>query len=206
MYLTRIDLDSHNRGLLRAVGDCQQLHQIIMRLFESDRKSADVLYRVRKDSRMLAVYIYSNRAIDRERLLPGMNLAGQRDLTAWLDTMREGQNWSFDLLASPTKKVMQDGRKNSQRRILRTMNERFAWLERKGTQNGFRLLYCKELEGGQMTGRHAQERGGQMYLDQYHYQGVLQIIDAERFQLAVQRGIGPGKSYGLGMLMLSQLS
>ena len=65
MYLTRIDLDSHNRGLLRAVGDCQQLHQIIMRLFESDRKSADVLYRIRKDSRMLAVYIYSNRAIDR---------------------------------------------------------------------------------------------------------------------------------------------
>ena len=206
MYLTRIDLDSHNRGLLHAVGDCQQLHQIIMRLFESDRKSADVLYRVRKDSRMLAVYIYSNRAIDRERLLPGMNLAGQRDLTAWLDTMREGQNWRFDLLASPTKKVMQDGRKNSQRRILRTMNERLAWLERKGAQNGFQLLCCKELEGSQMTGRHAQERGGQMYLDQYHYQGVLQIIDAERFQLAVQRGIGPGKSYGLGMLMLSQPS
>ena len=72
------------------------------------------------------------RTIDRERLLPGMNLAGQRDLTAWLDTMREGQNWRFDLLASPTKKVMQDGRKNSQRRILRTMNERLAWLERKG--------------------------------------------------------------------------
>ena len=46
----------------------------------------------------------------------------------------------------------------------------------------------------------------EMYLDQYHYQGVLQIIDAERFQLAVQRGIGPGKSYGLGMLMLSQPS
>ncbi len=42
-----------------------------------------------------------------------------------------------------------------------------------------------------------------MYLDQYHYQGTLQITDAVLFQNAVREGIGPGKSYGLGMLLLS---
>ena len=176
---------------------------MIMGLFESDRKSSGVIYRVREDRYALAIYLYSNRPVNRERLLPGMHFSGERDLTPWLNAMQEGQIWRFDLLASPTKKVAQKNGKNSQRRILRTLEERCTWLTRKGEQNGFRLLSCQELEGSQLTGRHVPARGGRMYLDQYHYQGTLQITDAVLFQNAVREGIGPGKSYGLGMLLLS---
>lgn len=204
MYLTKIDLLPRQWSIQRALGDCQQLHQMIMGLFETDRKSAGVLYRVREDSCALAVYLYSNRPVNRERILPGMRFSGERELTPWLDAMGEGQIWNFDLLASPTKKVVRGEGKNSQRRVLRTLEERCAWLERKGDQNGFRLLNCREIEGSQLTGRHTQERGGRMYLDQYHYQGTLQITDVEQFRKAVQGGIGPGKSYGLGMLLLSR--
>ena len=204
MYLTRIDLTLQQRGIQRVLGDCQQLHQMIMGLFESDRKSAGVLYRIREDRYATAIYLYSVRPINRERLLPGMHLAGQRDLTDWLNALQAGQIWRFDLLTSPTKKVGQDGRKNSRRRILRTWEERCAWLERKGEQNGFQLLNYQELAGGQLMGRHAQERGGMMYLDQYQYQGALRITNAGQFQKAVQDGIGPGTPYGLGMLLLSQ--
>ena len=203
MYLTKIDLSPQRREIQQALGNCQRLHQMVMGLFESDRKSAGVLYRVREDRHTLAVYLYSNRPVNREHLLPGMHFSGERDLTFWLDAMQDGQVWRFDLLASPTKKVMQGGGKNSQRRILRTLEERCAWLTKKGEQNGFRLLNCQELEGGQLTGRHVPERGGRMYLDQYHYQGALQITEAEQFRKAVREGIGPGKSYGLGMLLLS---
>lgn len=204
MYLTRIDLMLRQRAIQQALGDCQRLHQMIMGLFESDRKSSGVLYRVREDRYAAALYLYSNRPVNRERLLSGMHFYGQRDLTPWLDAMADGQIWQFDLLASPTKKVGQEGQKNSRRRILRTSEERFAWLERKSAQNGFRLLHCQELEGRQLSGRHTPERGGPMYLDQYRYQGTLQIVDAGQFQTAVQTGIGPGKSYGLGMLLLNQ--
>lgn len=203
MYLTKIDLSHLQRDIRRRLGDCQQFHQMIMGLFGCDRKSAGVLYRVREDRNTLAVYLYSNRPISREHLLPGMHISGQRDVTLWLESMKPGQVWHFDLLASPTKKVEQDGTKNSRRRILRTLEERIAWLAKKGVQNGFQLISCQELGGGQITGRHIQERGGRMYLDQYHYQGTLQITDAEQFQKAVQEGIGPGKSYGLGMLLLN---
>ena len=71
MYLTRIDLTLQQRGIQRALGDCQQLHQMIMGLFESDRKSAGVLYRIREDRYATAIYLYSVRPINRERLLPG---------------------------------------------------------------------------------------------------------------------------------------
>lgn len=204
MYLTRIDLVPQHRGIQRALGDCQQLHQMIMSLFESDRKSSGVLYRIREDGQARAIYLYSSRPVNQDRLLTGMRFSGQRDLTGWLNALQKGQVWRFDLLASPTKKVEQDNGKNSRRRILRTLEERCAWLERKGEQNGFQLLNLQELEGGQLTGRHRQERGGTMRLDQYHYQGALRITDEKQFQRAVQEGIGPGKSYGLGMLLLSQ--
>lgn len=160
MYLTKIDLIPQQRGIRQALGDCQQLHQMIMGLFESDRKSSGVIYRVREDRYALAIYLYSNRPANRERLLPGMHFSGERDLTPWLNAMQEGQIWRFDLLASPTKKVAQKNGKNSQRRILRTLEERCTWLTRKGEQNGFRLLSCQELEGSQLTGRHVPARGG----------------------------------------------
>lgn len=113
MYLTRIDLMLRQRAIQQALGDCQRLHQMIMGLFESDRKSSGVLYRVREDRYAAALYLYSNRPVNRERLLSGMHFYGQRDLTPWLDAMADGQIWQFDLLASPTKKVGQEGQKTA---------------------------------------------------------------------------------------------
>ena len=76
MYLTKIDLIPQQRGIRQVLGDCQQLHQMIMVLFESDRKSSGVIYRVREDRYALAIYLYSNRPSNRERLLPDMHLHG----------------------------------------------------------------------------------------------------------------------------------
>lgn len=204
MYLTKIALSSRQRGIQRALGDCQQLHRMVMGLFGTDRKSAQVLYRLRERGDETAVYLYSGYPIQREKLMPGMQLSGERELSDWLCHMEDGQIWQFDLLVSPCKKVTQEGKHNSQRRVLRTMEERCAWLARKGTQNGFKLLNCQELEGSQQCGIHTKERGGRMYLDRYHYQGMLQITCVQRFRQAVEGGIGPGKSYGLGMLLLRQ--
>ena len=44
-----------------------------------------------------------------------------------------------------------------------------------------------------------------MYHDAYHYQGVLQSIDADAFRQALKKGIGSGRSYGFGMMMVKRL-
>ena len=44
-----------------------------------------------------------------------------------------------------------------------------------------------------------------MYHDAYHYQGTLQITDAAAFRRAMQGGIGSGRAYGFGMLMVKRL-
>ena len=118
---------------------------------------------------------------------------------------KAGQLWSFDLIAAPTKKVGAEGKKNSQRRILRTPGERQEWLERQAEQNGFAILQAQELEQLHICGRHKADKGGVMYHDAYHYQGILQITDGEAFRRAMQTGIGSGKAYGFGMMMVKRL-
>ena len=37
----------------------------------------------------------------------------------------------------------------------------------------------------------------------WHYRGVLEILNADAFVNALADGIGPGKAYGLGMILLA---
>lgn len=200
MYLTKIDLRPDERTIQFALANCQQMHRHVTGLFGTDRKSAQVLYRLRQERGCNAIYLYSACPVDASRLLRGMTLAGQRDLTGWVSEFAAGQRWQFDLLAAPMKKVSAEGRKNSQRRILRTAEERMQWLARKAEQSGFRVLTVRELEYVRQSGRRPESH--RMYLDAYHYTGSLEILEADAFRRALTQGIGSGRAYGLGMLLL----
>lgn len=202
MYLTKIELDMGKRAVRAALGDCQMMHRLLNGLFSCSRGEAQLLYRVQNTGRYCAVYLYSDSPLIREKLLPFMALAGERDVSTWLSAMTVGQRLRFDLLTMPSKKVAQEGSKNSRRRVLRTADERMAWLARKASQNGFEILNVQELESSAFSGKHKAEHGGRMNWDSYHYSGILEIRDALAFQKALSNGIGPGKAYGLGMILL----
>ena len=193
----------HSRWAAGALSDCQRMHRLVSALFGEGRKEQNVLYRVRVLRGAVQLYLYS--AAAPTHIPEEITVVGQRDLTQWLEELREEQFCGFDLLTMPFKK---EGRaeqgKRSQRRVLREPEERLRWLRRKGEQNGFEIVEVQELEQSKVQGRHGQDRGGSMYWDVLHYQGVLRITDAERFRTAVETGIGPGKVYGLGMLMLQR--
>lgn len=200
MYLIKAELDRRDaRGLL---ADCQQMHRFVMGFFGTDRLSGQILYRTNMVRDKLCIYLYSQAPAEH---IPANCHIQQRDVKLWLDTMEAGQHWSFDLIAAPTKKIASEGSKNSRRRILREPGERQAWLERKAEHNGFVIIQAQEQEQLHVSGRHHPDKGGVMYHDAYHYQGVLQITDAEAFRKAMQTGIGPGKAYGFGMMMVKRL-
>lgn len=200
MYLIKAELD--RRDAKRLLADCQQMHRFVTGFFGTDRKSNQVLYRTNLIQNKLCIYLYAESPVER---VPDNCQIQQRDVRSWLDSMETGQIWSFDLIASPTKKVASEGKKNSQRRILRQPHERQEWLERKSEKNGFAILQFQEQEQLHVSGRHQANKGGVMYHDAYHYQGVLQITDAEAFRKVLQSGIGCGKAYGFGMMMLNRL-
>lgn len=200
MYLIKIEMNLRNAR--RYMSDCQQMHRFVTGLFGTDRKENQILYRTNTVNDRLCIYIF---ALTPVAHVPNNCTMQQRDISQWLSGMETGQALSFDLIAAPCKKIGVQGLKNSQRRILRDPEERKAWLERKAGQNGFAILQCQELEQIHMSGRHREDNGGEMYHDAYHYQGVLQITDAVAFRKMLQIGIGPGKAYGFGMMMVKSL-
>lgn len=202
MYLSKIGFVLNDRGIQAALADCQKMHQLVTSFFGTDRKSSNILYRVRMDCGQYAIYLYSDTPIDASKIPHPMTLIGQKNISSWADGMQEGVTKHFDLLALPTKKVPSEGRKNSQRRVLKTTQERLEWMQRKAEQFGFQFLAVNELEHVRQIGKHL-SASGRMYFDGYRYQGILQITDAEKFQDALRFGIGAGKAYGFGMLLLS---
>ena len=202
MYLSRIEMELSDKRTRIAMEDAQQMHRLLNGLFSEQRKDVNLLYRIRISGVKIIIYLYSDIPLDRERLLPGMICTGERDLTNWLERMQEGQLLGFDILTMPYKKVKSADCKNSRRVLLKTREERLAWLKRKADQNGFDIHQIEENENTRISVVHTKEKGGKLYMNAFRYSGILEIMNAEAFREAVKSGIGAGKAYGLGMMLL----
>lgn len=202
MFLTKIELDIGSRAVRDALADCQKMHRLLNGLCDESRTDAQLLYRIKSDGRKCAAYLYSEKALQQEKCLPFMHWAGDRDISVFVGGLQNGKTMRFDLLTMPSKKVAQDGRKNSQRRVLRTQEERIVWLNRKAQQSGFVIHSVQELESTDFAGNHNVQHVNRMYWNAYHYTGILEITDEAAFCTAFSSGIGPGKAYGLGMILV----
>ena len=202
MYLTKIELELSNPGVRSALRDAQKMYRLVTGFFGSSRKEAELLYRCRICGAVAELYLYSDGPVVRDRLLPGIRAAAERDVSPWLESIEAGSCYGFQLLTMPFKKVAEEGAGNSRRRALRTREERLAWLTRKAGQSGFRILSAEETPGEKLVANHPAERGGRLTVDAFCYTGRLLVADTDAFRRAVREGIGPGKAYGLGMLLL----
>ncbi|MBR2527293.1 MAG: type I-E CRISPR-associated protein Cas6/Cse3/CasE [Blautia sp.] len=204
MYLARIDMEMSAIRVRAALSDSQKMHRLLTGLYQDSRQGVSLLYRVKTNGRTVSVYQYASRPVRKENIGPGMSLGGERCLDGWLDSMQTGQTWGFDLVTMPFKKERRSDSGNSRRRMLRDEEERLEWLFRKAEQNGFAILDVQEIKDEKMNIYHPSDKGGKMVMDSYRYTGIMTIKDVSAFRKAVQEGIGPGKAYGLGMLLLKR--
>ena len=209
MFLIKVEMDYREAQRRHLLDDCQSMHRFVTGLFGTDRQSSQILYRTNLVQNKLYIYLYSQ---NHTKDVPLSCKVQQQDTTPWLDQMTVGQIWGFDLITAPSKKVKRyddDGNElkgqNSRRRMIREPIERRAWLESKAEQNGFQLLHVEELEQIHVSGKHKMEKGGRMVHSAFHYQGILRIKDTDTFRTALQTGIGPGKAYGFGMMMVKRI-
>lgn len=201
MYISKVILDRRSPSIRQCLSNCQDMHRNIMAMFESSRKEAGVLYRMNLKSSEASAYVLSQKKP--KTVLPhGMELIGTKEISPLLETFDNGTCFEFDLLAAPTKKVSIENRKNSRRRMLQTEDERLRWLNSKAANGGFIINSIQECGRETFYGTHNTENGGKMIIEAIHFQGSLCIEDREKFIRTYKTGIGPGKAYGLGMLLL----
>ncbi|SEH22697.1 type I-E CRISPR-associated protein Cas6/Cse3/CasE [Selenomonas sp. KH1T6] len=200
MYLSKMHLDIRNIYAKKCLRDCQIMHRSIQHMFHSSRQESGALYRI--NPQRLDVYVWSAEKPDCDSIPAGMKMIGCRDFSEIEAGLQEGGCYRFNLLASPCKKVPQEGKKNSRRRFLKTIEERMKWLRNKGGQYGFSVLQVQESHESMTQGLHDKDDTQEIFYKGVIFQGILRIEDVALFKKGWQNGIGPGKAYGQGMLIL----
>jgi len=190
------------------------------------RASLRVLHRVEVDRRTgsVTLLVQSTQKPDWSRLgdylLHGPGV-GENPACKRIDRLYEsitaGMVLAFRLRANPTKKVDTksgpDGRRRNGRRVaLSDEKAQIEWLRRKGEQGGFRLLAVRSAPhvpdvlatpSEKVVGTKRDEKGTRITFGAVLFNGELEVVDGDAFRRTLERGIGPGKAYGFGLLSVA---
>jgi len=164
-----------------------------------------------------------------------ITVLGPKPLDRLMQSVRPGAVFRFRLRANPTRRVHARAAEGSDEARGRSRPERpesvgkrvaihgderrLAWLTRQAAEHGFRLL---EVEVGDARLPNAgvfgsdraeywvgEKRGAggtrRVVVESALFEGVLEVTDPEKFRGAVERGIGPAKAFGCGLLSIAPL-
>lgn len=85
--------------------------------------------------------------------------------------------------------------------------EQIEWLHRKGNQSGFQIINL-QLDKGNKEKIKKKTDGKIIHeLDLFYvtFSGILRVTDSESFKRAYSQGIGSGKAFGCGLLLLANI-
>jgi CRISPR system Cascade subunit CasE len=144
-----------------------------------------------------------------------------RSIDELLGQIRQGMVLRFRLMANPTRKICTksgpDGRRRHGKRVdLRDERLQTEWLRRKGLQGGFELLSVTTMPGvaDVRTTLERKVTGLRVLADNEKtpsvprkltfqgvtFDGLLKVVDVDKFREALEGGVGPAKAYGFGLL------
>lgn len=227
LWLSRIALNPMSGRAITLAADATLLHKAIYSLFppkENDR----ILFRVDSGPAGPIVLIQSATSPDFSKLELTASDLREAPLSKLLDLeLREGEQYSFRLLARPSKRCLHDFswwsphtsrlsvRENFKPELyavakgtrfdLRSDEDQIAWLRRKGISSGFRVQHC-ELTPYNLpaikSSLNFRHRSGSFTA--ILFDGVLTVTDPASMFEAIKSGIGTQKAFGFGLLSLAR--
>ena len=207
MHLSKLTLNPRHRQVQRDLANPYQLHRTLMSGFpETLSEGERVLHRLETDPRSgsIIVLVQSQTPPDWSHLANGQEYLLDAPATKQFEpTLIHGQQLRFRLRANPTAKTWSERNPVKKTRVPLVHEEKqIAWLERKGTHHGFRIL--EQRISHTETHRGRKRRGGAtIMLYTIQFDGILQVTDAEKFADALASGIGPAKAFGCGLLSIA---
>lgn len=220
MYLSVLKLNPLSPNVRRDMSDVTEMHRTVMRAFpetepgKNARQEYGVLYRldVFRSTGEIWLYVQSRVEPNWERLPRYYVIEGDpeairmKSLTSAYAQIHNGQALRFRLRANPTVKVdtktREDGvRRNGRRVPVRGEENQVKWLERKGKESGFELRQVAIQRSGSAELYRGREKN--RVFQGVLYEGILVVTDADLFREALQKGIGPAKAFGFGLLSVA---
>lgn len=212
-WLARMDIDLHTARSIGA-NDNYGWHQRIWECFpDAPDSSRDFLTRIDALESSMRLWILSRRKPVRPDWCPEGSFALKEISRSFLSHSR----YAFDLRANPTRTpvakgsdgkplLRPDGKRAHGRRVLLTKREDIhAWLLRKASDSGFKVLAAPPLEIGPVVECHFRAKDRSGFHGGVQFRGALEVEDREKFIHAYCSGIGSAKGFGFGLLLLAPL-
>jgi CRISPR system Cascade subunit CasE len=202
-------LNPKSRQVASELRSPYELHRTISKAFAFAGENVEkrLLFRVEPEvHRYIVLLIQSLTKPDWNKLTVNANYFMNGNVKAievkdYSPTVVEQELYSFRLLANPVKKDIKTGK----RVALYKEEELLSWLERKGSNSGFKVKYSEIRKGDFVTTKSKnQTELNSVHLCSTLFQGVLQVTEALKFNVALESGIGTAKGFGFGLLSIAR--
>ena len=226
MHLARCELNPNRRGAKKLLGSPQAMHAAVLSCFPKSRASeaGRILWRVDRTDSGVLVYVVANlspdwTALEEQAGWPNSPTGTARNYQPFLDSLEEGQRFSFRLTANPTHSARTRPEGPLKRLGHVTVRHQESWLLKKAQVNGFEIptfttpdvpeadpeaaFQVTRRQVLSFSRRDHEGHLGRVTLNQAEYEGLLVVTDRERIVGALTSGIGPAKGYGCGLLTLA---
>ena len=215
MYLSRIELDTNRHNTRRAISSPQKIHAAIEQCFRNQNLEnvPRKLWRIDSLNDKLYLLLLSPELPDFTHFAKQFSKADAvgetKNYEPLINRIKNGQQLHFRLCGNPVHSVRKAEEKGTRGKVFPhiTIEQKRNWLIKKAESNGFcledgafdvvetgiRKFYRKpkELQGkGEST----------VEIAYSVFEGVLTVIDVEKFTHALTQGVGRAKAYGCGLL------
>ena len=195
MYLSRF-LIPKQQMLKRRVFSEYDLHKLIWTCFpDRPDEKRSFLFRTEELSSGIQILLLS-----REQPVP-IPFAAWDGTKSFSASFAAGSLFMFRLKANPVQRGSAD------RKLHAITNEAALsdWLHRKADRHGFSLKSVPEFSACHLAAFSKKQNQAQIALNIVDISGVLSVTDADAFAAAVRNGIGRGRAFGCGMLLLRRI-
>jgi CRISPR system Cascade subunit CasE len=118
----------------------------------------------------------------------------------FLEKIKNGDKLRFRITANPTKSEVSEKGSRGKVTALIITDEQKDWLMKKAEKNGF-ILTADSFDVMQKKQyRFYKKNSRTVTLTSVTFEGILTVSDADLVRNALEKGIGRGKAYGMGLL------
>ncbi|NJN21288.1 MAG: type I-E CRISPR-associated protein Cas6/Cse3/CasE [Leptolyngbya sp. RL_3_1] len=202
MFLSQLVVNQQHPQVEPDRGDAHQFYQRLMQGFADSSTAvpkADWQILFRQEPHSTVVWVQSAIEPDWSQLPAGYLIRSDTQPADWVASQLANQRFAFRLRANPSK------RDRATRKLIGLSDQaaQLAWLRRQGDRGGFAVQTVTVKSSPPILGRKG-EGGTPIRMAPVLYDGMLTVTDGARFLAKLQEGVGRGKSYGCGLLSISQ--
>lgn len=220
MYLSRIELDTHRRETMRALGSPYVFHAAIENCYTSiaETESSRKLWRIDRLGERFYLLLLSPEKPDFSGFAAQFCSSGvqgeSKPYDRLLSRVQSGQRWQFRLCANPVHSVKKEAGASDRGRVYAhiTVEQQKRWLRQKAKQCGF-YLESENAEEGKCSFDVIQSetvrfnrQHKSVTLGVVTFEGVLFVTNAALFAKSLTEGIGRAKAFGCGLLTIAGIS